>query len=241
MSNQASDPRPIRPLPARAQNSFSFANTENAHIIRYALNDLSAEDLHSQLSKAIKNLHPSQLYNLLDVLKTAGIVAYKHEAAAKDTQRRHCVRCHKSYLERYNTLQACKIAHCRPDVIETPAPVVGGFHGSTTVHIRSTKPGTSASTVGATRGETPPAMKDRIEQMVVDLVYPCCGLRTKPGQKPDRDCFLGRHTTTAENVHYNPANVWPCERVGCGRPPARATTAAPVGADTPAQTDVTQA
>lgn len=91
MSDHSNNPRPNRPIPTRIQDSFSFTNTEDANIIRYALNDLSPDDLHSQLAKAIKNLHPSQLHNFLDVLRTAGIVAAKHEVAAKDKLRRHVI------------------------------------------------------------------------------------------------------------------------------------------------------
>ncbi|KAF5369670.1 hypothetical protein D9615_010254 [Tricholomella constricta] len=225
--------RPIRPIPNRAQNiSFSNSNTKSADIIRYALNNNIPSDVHKKIMGGVKALHPAQLDNLLNALKSVQVISDRDVVAAADNTRRHCVRCHKGYFERHNGIGACEILHQKPEVIETAGPGVGFFAEATNVRICTNDP---AIFPGGTGNRD--ASGAVVVTMKVEVDYKCCGMRTKVGT-PVLPCFVGRHTTRPVNVDYEKKNVPKCEYLGCFGPRIAAT---PVEHDAPAGTDVTQA
>ncbi|KAJ7158683.1 hypothetical protein C8R46DRAFT_854121, partial [Mycena filopes] len=81
----------------------------------YIFANVSPDELHSGLSKAIKtapSLIQMQLDTLLQILKAANIrTSDIAESVAASDNERHCVRCHRSYLEKSNGLAACTIPH----------------------------------------------------------------------------------------------------------------------------------
>jgi len=240
MSTQhPNNPRPIRAIPARAQNSsFSNYNCEEANVIRYALRDISPSALHAQLAHSIQNLHIDQIHHLLDALETAGIVTKKHKAAVKDKQQRHCVRCHHSYLERENNPLACVIAHSKAEVHGTTVPVSDASHRATKVHIKTNNPailGEAGNRAQTDTVEGQPAMVTKTAAMDVYILNRCCDTKIRPGERAGY-CHQGRHTTTPDNVDYNDANIWSCKTVGCFRPPPQTVTSSTAGAGTPAGT-----
>jgi hypothetical protein len=99
-------------------NSFSVAGSESAATLTYLLANLTPEELHKQLSSASTTLIPSQIEKLIIALRNAGIVVSAAQNAIADQTKRHCVRCHQSYLEKRNGLDACIMLHCRPEVNE---------------------------------------------------------------------------------------------------------------------------
>ncbi|KAF8221010.1 hypothetical protein L208DRAFT_1415783 [Tricholoma matsutake] len=108
-----------RPIPNRSQaNSFSIAASESAATFTYLLANITPEELHKQLSSASTTLIPSQIETLLIALQSAGIVTFAARNAAADQTKRHCARCHQSYLEKQNGLDACIMLHCRPEMQE---------------------------------------------------------------------------------------------------------------------------
>ena len=110
---------PRRSIPNRFQaNSFSVAGSESAATLTYLLANLAPEDLHKQLSSASTTLIPSQIEKLIIALQSAGIVISVAQNVVADQTKRHCVRCHQSYLEKQNGLDACIVLHCRPEVKE---------------------------------------------------------------------------------------------------------------------------
>ncbi|KAG6908323.1 hypothetical protein DXG01_005299 [Tephrocybe rancida] len=235
-SKAATNPaRPIRPLPTRVQNlSFSTTNTVSTDIINYTLNNIEPAALHSQLSLGLKNLHQNQIDQLLSLLQAGKLVTDREVAAATDSTQRHCARCHKSYIERNNGSSACQILHCKPDLSSTTATP---SNDATNVHIITADPVLFGA--GTRSGEAGTATT-RTVAMKVELVYPCCGLRVKPGVNVHPCCFRGRHTTRSENVRYNPRTTLPCDRMGCaGRvPPAPMLAATTVGGENTAGTNV---
>ena len=114
---------PRRLIPNRVQtNSFSIAGSESAATLTYLLANLTPEDLHKQLSGASTTLIPSQIEKLIFALQSAGIVTSAAKSAVADQTKRHCVRCHRSYHEKQNGLEACVILHCRPEMKEHIGP-----------------------------------------------------------------------------------------------------------------------
>jgi hypothetical protein len=108
-----------RSIPSRFQaNSFSVAGSESATTLTYILANLTPEELHKQLSGASTTLIPSQIEKLIIALQSAGIVTSAAQNAVANQTKRHCVRCHQSYLEKQNGLEACIILHCRPEMKE---------------------------------------------------------------------------------------------------------------------------
>jgi hypothetical protein len=112
-----------RSIPNRVEaSSFSVAASESAATLTYLLANLTPEELHKQLSSASTTLMPSQIENLLAALQSAGIVTSVAQNAVADKTKRHCVRCHKTYLEKKNGSDACVVLHCRPEMKEQGGP-----------------------------------------------------------------------------------------------------------------------
>ncbi|KAF8989685.1 hypothetical protein BDQ17DRAFT_423024 [Cyathus striatus] len=126
MSNQQHNAGP-RPIPRGEQAmSFSAAITSpSAYTLTYFLKNTKPEDLHETLLRAVKNnmMLPYQIDHLLYSLQISGIVTTAAYIAATDTTQRHCVRCHKGYLERNNGLSACVIQHDKPSLEKSDHPV----------------------------------------------------------------------------------------------------------------------
>lgn len=119
MNNALSMRQPV----SREQNfSFSTAsNSASAGTLTYLLNNTRPLDFHEQILKAVRSpmAFPQDIDNLLHALEKVGIIIGAAQDAAKDARVRHCVRCHKTYLERNNGFQACQVAHDKPRLIKT--------------------------------------------------------------------------------------------------------------------------
>jgi hypothetical protein len=112
-----------RSIPTRFEaNSFSVAGSESAATLTYVLANITPEELHKQVFSASTTLMPSQIEKLLVALQSAGIVTSVAQNAITDKTKRHCARCHKTYLEKQNGLDACVVLHCRPEMKEQGGP-----------------------------------------------------------------------------------------------------------------------
>jgi len=94
-----------------------ITNSEPGVVLTYLLNNTHPAELHDLLLKSIQSgsgLLARDVENLLRALKTAGVVTSAAEEAARDITDRHCVRCHRNYLERNNGHKACVVPHDVP-------------------------------------------------------------------------------------------------------------------------------
>lgn len=104
-----------RPIPSRSQApSFSIVGSEEKVVLKYALNNMTPEDLYQRLSDSVDKLLPAEVEKLNKALESTGIVFGRSREAAKDSTVRHCLRCHRAYLERNNGLNGCVVLHYQP-------------------------------------------------------------------------------------------------------------------------------
>ncbi|KAF8160029.1 hypothetical protein B0H34DRAFT_654621 [Crassisporium funariophilum] len=109
-----------RPIPTGEQ-AFSFSaasNSMSAVVLKYLLNNMTPKDFHAHVLNSVNgiSLLPQDLDNLLWTLDKMGFVTRAAMAAAGNRDVRHCARCHLSYLEKDNGLQACVIQHDAPQL-----------------------------------------------------------------------------------------------------------------------------
>ncbi|KAG9122819.1 hypothetical protein FRC07_000636 [Ceratobasidium sp. 392] len=169
------------------------------------LHKIIAKSDHSALRKAltasVDSASPSELQAFKKFL--GPLVAWARNP-------RHCVRCHKSYIEGENNEQACQIRHDK-DV----------YCGE---NVSDDYPYSETETVNSDN--------EYCERMR----YPCCGERWRPNNlktEPSQICLQARHTADPTKVHYywneavdrwadreirysnKNSNVIPCEENGC--------------------------
>ncbi|EGO20735.1 hypothetical protein SERLADRAFT_442071 [Serpula lacrymans var. lacrymans S7.9] len=175
--------------------SFSpAARTESLAILTYFLNNTTPQELHSRFISALSGrlMSPVHLENLLSALETLGIVTPVVRAAAEDNTTRHCVRCHRVYVERHNSGRACVIPHDEVQLYTTGTAESGNAGGG---------PGQVQGPIHV-RG-----------------YLPCCKAPLDPSHAshlPAGNHFVGRHTTMVANVAYNATNIKTCTQKGCG-------------------------
>ncbi|KAG5637822.1 hypothetical protein H0H81_003093 [Sphagnurus paluster] len=249
-----------RGLPTRGADpdgagSFTSANTPEYIILRYVLKNLTPEQLQTTLYQGMAALRPAQIAALLEALQSVGVVKDKDLRVAEEQTQRHCVRCHKPYVEKDNARDACRIAHMQPELIENetvlthPGTHPLGVAGATKVTINIAQPaplqnnrGGNAALIGAIARAgpggvvlQPPPAQTVQKMMCVEVVYGCCGLRAKVSGGAPGLCFMGRHTTRPENADYDKyPRLLTCDRRGCYQAPA-VPRAGPAGALVPAR------
>lgn len=109
-----------RPIPRRHQEqvqSFSIAvQSPSKHAMSYILNNTNPQELVDRLRASMDSamMLPEDFDNLLRSLQRFGILTSAAMEAAQDESLRHCVRCHKPYLERHNSFKACRLSHDEP-------------------------------------------------------------------------------------------------------------------------------
>ncbi|KAH7929066.1 hypothetical protein BV22DRAFT_152031 [Leucogyrophana mollusca] len=128
-----------RPMPQRGSHqAMSFtaaARSEAMSILRYFLNNTTPQELHTRIINGLSNrmMLSTDVENLLSVLEVFGVVPSIARAAIADSSPRHCVRCHKSYMESDNGLRSCVIAHADLQ-LAPPAPRALNTSAPTHVH-----------------------------------------------------------------------------------------------------------
>lgn len=116
LSSRAPSERKIIPLPPRAQlaktNSVSL-NDDDRLVLRHALNHMTPLDLHSGILTALNTISASEATRLLKGLEEAIRLGNSKDAVALKNKR-HCVRCHRAYMEKDNTPDICMYNHKPP-------------------------------------------------------------------------------------------------------------------------------
>lgn len=104
-----------RRIPSREQAaSFSTPrNVVSTAALVYCLNNVTAEDLHAHMLNTLRNRRvlPDDVLLLFRALVKTGLIAKVDLVAVCDKAIRHCARCHSTYQERNNGLQACVVQH----------------------------------------------------------------------------------------------------------------------------------
>lgn len=107
-----------RPIPSREQAvSFSVSpDSVPAAALLYYLNNVTAKDLHARILNTItsQRLLPQDIEKLFVTLGRIGLITNTALTAVGDQTVRHCARCHQTYLEKNNGIQACIIHHDKP-------------------------------------------------------------------------------------------------------------------------------
>ncbi|KAF6759616.1 hypothetical protein DFP72DRAFT_806337 [Ephemerocybe angulata] len=87
-------------------------------VLSWTLKNITPEALHASLLQALgpqsplsKTLSSGALPGLLLIFKRVGCNVGRAEIAVSQQTLKHCVRCHKKYMERNNGRLACQIPH----------------------------------------------------------------------------------------------------------------------------------
>jgi hypothetical protein len=93
------------------------SSNHSANILSIFLSKISAQNLHTRLKDVAQSnkTAPADIDALLAALQRLGISVISAQAAAVDRTPLHCVRCHKEYLERDNTIESCEVDHIYND------------------------------------------------------------------------------------------------------------------------------
>lgn len=114
-----------RPIPSREYAaSFSVSNSTSVAALLYYLNNITPEDLHDHMLTIIQTQRvlPYDVETLAIVLAKMGLITEAALVAVRDQAIRHCARCHQTYMERNNGIQACVVQHSDPYLLEFIKP-----------------------------------------------------------------------------------------------------------------------
>lgn len=115
-----------------AQSFYIPPNSEEVAILIYWLNNKTPREIHAQISNLLQGQKVlNDIENLGRILHNLGIITKTEIDAVNDQNVRHCVRCHATYLEKHNGIQACIIQSDLLDIVRTGVgytPYVAGRH-----------------------------------------------------------------------------------------------------------------
>lgn len=95
-----------------AQSFYVPPNSEAVAILIYWLNNKTPKEIHAQFANLLQGQKVlKDIENLGHVLNNLGIITNAEIATVHDQDDRHCARCHATYLEKDNGIQACIIQH----------------------------------------------------------------------------------------------------------------------------------